>query len=411
MLHRVLVISPGPPVPSSFGGPVGTIQWLRALRQHGVPVTLVTACRPDADVAAVRVALAELCDDAFCFPMRPGLRRALHPRVPYYAATVTPGRDDAHALRAFCAECAADTDVVVLEHSYVHGVWRQLAPALPRRPALVLHSHNREPDYYAMLARDLPWRSPRRYLALAEWARMGSYERRVIAAVDEVACMSDAEAAALAATGKAVWTPLCFHGGLPPLALDADECREHERLRALAAGRRVLLYTGSFLGGHSLGGVRWFLRQVVPRLRARRDDVLVVIAGFHADHWLRGAEADDVLVVPDFASPRPLLQLADACLVLTRGRAGVKLKLLEAVHYRKPVVSTPAGVVGSALGALVPQADDPEAFAALCDRVLDGGVDFAPLWARYDALYAPDEAARRLVARLAARATARRPLA
>ncbi|HEX5831005.1 MAG TPA: glycosyltransferase [Gemmatimonadaceae bacterium] len=394
MPRRVLVITPGLPAPPRFGGPIAWYQTLRALRHEGVPVTLVSAYARGADLEGFQRAAAEICDAAFTYPAKQRLTRALHPLRPYYAWTLTPNARETTELRRFCAEYAADADVALLEHPYVHDVYAALAPALPRRHALVLHSLNRESDYYRALMGDLPWTAPRRYLAAAEWLRMGRYERRVVAAADGVASVSDVETAALGATGKAYWFPLSFMDGLPPLELDAAEAREFGALRERADGRPVLLFSGSFLGGHNVRAVHWFLDAVLPRLRARGVRAFTVIAGLRANQFLPGVGGRDVHVVSDFDSPRPLIRLADVHLILTFGTAGVKLKLLEAVYHQKPVVSTVAGVVGSGLGHLVPQSDDPDAFAAACVDALAGRVDLSPLWARYAELYDPARNAR-----------------
>ena len=69
----------------------------------------------------------------------------------------------------------------------------------------------------------------------------------------------------------------------------------------------------------------------------------------------------------------PELAQADVAVVPIRYGSGTRLKILESFAHRVPVVSTTIGAEGLQVehGVHLLLADDPEAFAAACERLAD----------------------------------------
>ena len=118
--------------------------------------------------------------------------------------------------------------------------------------------------------------------------------------------------------------------------------------------------------------VEWLVRDVVPVLRAERHDAVVRIVGRGADRvaWVAGVpgvelvgEVDDVTVE---------LARADVSVVPIRVGAGTRLKVVEALAHRLPIVTTTVGCEGIDVrnGTTALVADDAVAFAEACIRLL-----------------------------------------
>jgi polysaccharide biosynthesis protein PslH len=114
-------------------------------------------------------------------------------------------------------------------------------------------------------------------------------------------------------------------------------------------------------------GLEWFLEQVLPRIRKKRPDVELALAG------AVGGERTWPIGITVLGPQQSLAAVyADATLVINPVQfgTGLAIKTVEALSYGKPVVATPAGARGLDIdfrGALS-LASTPDAFA---DQVLE----------------------------------------
>lgn len=152
-------------------------------------------------------------------------------------------------------------------------------------------------------------------------------------------------------------------------------------------GRSGMLFVGGFGHPPNEDAVRWFIAEVLPRVRAERDEMVLHVAGDIDAVSRRAIEGDGVVVhgrVPDLG---PLHEQALVSVAPLRFGAGVKGKVNQAMSHGLPVVLTTIAAEGMHLSdgvdALV--ADDPTAFANAIVRlasdeslwlaVSDAGVD------------------------------------
>ncbi len=115
-----------------------------------------------------------------------------------------------------------------------------------------------------------------------------------------------------------------------------------------------------------------FCAEILPRVRAAvRAPVRVLIVGPGAGPRVQALAGDAIAVtgaVPDVA---PYYADADAAIVPIRAGGGSRIKLLEALAHRRPVVSTVMGAEGIAVrnGREALLAESPAEFAAACARL------------------------------------------
>jgi glycosyltransferase involved in cell wall biosynthesis len=120
-------------------------------------------------------------------------------------------------------------------------------------------------------------------------------------------------------------------------------------------------------------GAVWLCREVLPLLRgARRDPVTVGLVGFDPPRRVRALAAiDGVEVAGGVADVGPWYGDCDIVVCPVRSGSGTRIKILEAMSYGRPVVTTTLGAEGVACAPdrdiLV--ADGAEGFASACLRL------------------------------------------
>jgi glycosyltransferase involved in cell wall biosynthesis len=138
----------------------------------------------------------------------------------------------------------------------------------------------------------------------------------------------------------------------------------------------TLAFVGSMDWRPNIDAVRYFIREILPRVRARWPAVRFVVVGRNAPADLAAA-GDGVEVTGTVPDVRPLIAAATLVVVPLRSGGGTRLKILEAWAMRKAVVSTRIGAEGLHVdaGRNILMADAPDAFAAhivqaMSDRAL-----------------------------------------
>ena len=112
--------------------------------------------------------------------------------------------------------------------------------------------------------------------------------------------------------------------------------------------RPTLALTGNLGYFVTVDGFGWWLREVWPRLRQRRPDLRVMVAGARPTRPLRrAADQPGVTLIPNPADLLPYLRNAHLALAPLRCGAGQPLKILEAWQCGVPVVASPWAAAGT----------------------------------------------------------------
>ncbi len=129
--------------------------------------------------------------------------------------------------------------------------------------------------------------------------------------------------------------------------------------------RRDLCFLGGYRHTPNVDAVVYFVNEIFPLIKSQEPDIRFIIAGAHPPEEVRALAGNGVVVT---GMVDDLRDLFDPCRVFVgplRVGAGVKGKIISALSYGIPVVSTELGVEGTELkhGKHVLVADDPLAFA------------------------------------------------
>jgi glycosyltransferase involved in cell wall biosynthesis len=232
----------------------------------------------------------------------------------------------------------------------------------------LLHQHNAE---HLMWRRQIALeRNPtRRALLRAEYRRVREYEASILGRFDAVFAVSDPDRRALVALGADPERIL-------PLPNVADPELLSRPAPSRDSGRPVLLFLGTLTWEPNVAGLELFLRTAFPRLRERVPEARLLIAGQGKPPatLTRLAEEQGAELVEAVGDPEPLYRASSVFVDPSRGGAGGRVKILNAMARGLPVVATPdaAGGLDVISGKHLLVCDTPEATAeAIRDLLAD----------------------------------------
>lgn len=133
----------------------------------------------------------------------------------------------------------------------------------------------------------------------------------------------------------------------------------------ISASRQTntLIFTGSLTFEPNYEAMAWFISQVYPLIQAKVGDVRLVVTGKVGQRQL--PPAGNMTLTGYVEDVRPLLASATVSLAPILHGGGTRLKILEAMALRTPVVATTKGAEGLEVvnGQQLLLADTPQDFA------------------------------------------------
>jgi polysaccharide biosynthesis protein PslH len=225
--------------------------------------------------------------------------------------------------------------------------------------------------------------------ALASWAR-------------GVSCVSGKDARALEALSPGV---------RPVVAPNGVDLSRYAFRREASPGKN-LFFVGDLSWPPNAEAIRWFRREIWPRVRREHPDAVVEVLGREPPADLADDTDPSFRLFGEGNDTRPHWAKAAVAVVPLRAGGGTRLKILEAAACGVPVVSTSLGAEGLEFehDSEILIADDAEGFAAGIVELLGNGQRCAQIAkaarARVERLYDWEPIGRNLSAQLLARRTA-----
>jgi glycosyltransferase involved in cell wall biosynthesis len=359
---KVAFISPVFLFPADAGGKIRTGNILRGLKESGrFDITLLSP----ADGQQQREWQGEL--DRLCerfvgwqpSPPRPRWQRApdLLSSLPInVAADRTPA-----AVAAVEQLLAAEAfDVVVFD--FVHAA--VLRPA-NLGGATVCFTHNVEAEIFERHAKTAA-SAPLRWLWASQAAKMRRFEREALARFTRVVAVSERDAKKFAADGLTTARAI-------PTGVDLD----FFSWQAPADGAPTVVFTGSMDWEANVDGIRFYIEEVWPLVRARVPAAQLRVVGKNPPPALVQRGVPGVSFTGFVDDVRDHARDAQAFVIPLRVGGGTRIKAFEAMAMGLPVVSTGIGIEGLDVedGVHFLQADGAQALADATLRLLaDAGL-------------------------------------
>jgi glycosyltransferase involved in cell wall biosynthesis len=137
------------------------------------------------------------------------------------------------------------------------------------------------------------------------------------------------------------------------------------------ADRRDIVFLGGFRHTPNIDAVLWFVSEVLPHISDRLPSVRFFIVGSYPPANIRALASEQVIVTGYVKDLAPYLGRARVFVAPLRYGAGAKGKIVVAMSYGVPVVTTTIGAEGLPLvnGKNCLIEDDPEQFAKAVVRL------------------------------------------
>jgi glycosyltransferase involved in cell wall biosynthesis len=359
---KVAFISPVFLFPADAGGKIRTGNILRGLKESGqFDITLLSPATREQQ-REWQAELDRQCDRFVGWqpsPPQPRWKRApdLLSSLPInVAADRTPA-----ALEAVEKALAAERfDVVVFD--FVHAA--VLRPA-ELQGATVCFTHNVEAEIFERHAKTAS-SAPLRWLWASQAAKMRRFEREALAKFTRVVAVSERDAKKFAADGLATARAI-------PTGVDLD----FFSWQAPAGGSPTVVFTGSMDWEANVDGIRFYIEEVWPRVRAQVPNAQLRVVGKNPPASLVQRNVPGVSFTGFVDDVRDHVRDADAFVIPLRVGGGTRIKAFEAMAMGLPVVSTSIGIEGLDVddGTHFLRADGAEALAtATLKLIADGGL-------------------------------------
>jgi O-antigen biosynthesis protein len=156
---------------------------------------------------------------------------------------------------------------------------------------------------------------------------------------------------------------------LPPYAFE----RQPEQPDANLADRRGLLFVAGFGHPPNSEAAVWFVRQVLPLIRQHAGPVELTLAGSNPTEAVKALDGPEVRVTGYLTDEELFERYRTARVVVAplQYGGGVKGKVVEALHFGVPCVTTSVGAQGLAeASSFLSSCDDPEPFAEAVVKLL-----------------------------------------
>jgi glycosyltransferase involved in cell wall biosynthesis len=376
---RILFLTQIIPYPPDAGPKVKTWNVLRYLAGQGHEITLASFVRPE-EIPYVNH-LKEVCTEVHTVP----IRRSRPADLLYFARSLRTGRpflierDDLPEMRALIRRLLAEKRYDCIQADQLTMAQFALptddqGPAAHPHPFTVFDAHNAVWTITERMSRAVP--APLKPFLSLETRRTRLYEGMLLERFDHTLAVTEIDRdhllkayADYSSRNRAARREPEI--SVIPIAVDTTQIRPVQPQKS----SRNILTLGTLHYPPNADGIRWFVQEVFENVRRQDPQATLTIVGKNPpqDFLALAAERPDAVKVTGYVPDlRPYMEQAALLVVPVRVGSGMRVRILEALAYGMPTVTTTIGLEGieARNGEEVLVADDPQAFSDAVLRLL-----------------------------------------
>lgn len=364
---RLLWLTPRPPYPANTGGNIYVLNRIQEMHRRGFAIDLVAARDPALVRHEVEIlgGLRKWCASVTLY----GSGRGPRPpkplaflRLPWGAYHRLPSHADLQTMIELARRC----DGLQVEQSVMIPAARAVLARHSMPSVLALYS--RGGRSLRRSARHQGGGVRRSAVLLAEALRLGQLEKGALNDVrfNIVTFVSNADLDSVRGSVRDVRRLRRV-----PIAVPVPLTRAGPGQPAPAPTQPTVLFLASFTDPGNVLAYHWLVERVLPSLPTGLG-ARIIVAGRQASS-LEHRSGPDVEVISDPPDTAPLYRQASIVAVPVVAGGGVRVKLLEAVAWGRPVVTTSLGVAGTdfVAGEDLLVADVPGDFASAVNACVE----------------------------------------
>lgn len=206
---------------------------------------------------------------------------------------------------------------------------------------------------------------PRRLVARLDWPKLARYEGWLCRQFDHILAVTEEDSTVLQE-----WAGQPLDITVIPIAANPRDRKPVPR----QPDARDILSVGSMFYPPNVDGTLWFAEAIYPHIKHSLPDAHLTLVGSRpAPNILRLPQKDPSIEVTGYAPDlKSYLERSAVLIAPLRFGSGMRVKILDALTWGMPTVSTSLGCQGMAVtaGENILIADEPEDFAAKVLRVI-----------------------------------------
>ena len=223
-------------------------------------------------------------------------------------------------------------DIINVETTWLGVYW----PIIRKHKALkVLSLHNLEEELLWREAKTLPV-GVKKCIFLHDALKMYFFETRMINCFDMLFVTSERERLKLLKRNPDL------HIEVAPNGVDCDKIQ-----KLPISNNREILFVGAMNYLPNVDGVMFFVKEILPLLRHKFTNITFRVVGKSPSREIRKLNSQPgITITGEVDNLEPYYRHCALCIVPLRSGGGTRLKVIEAMAYGRPVVSTSIGCEG-----------------------------------------------------------------
>lgn len=219
----------------------------------------------------------------------------------------------------------------------------------------ILDAHNVEYDNFRRMSK-LKWSFLRKKFYQAEYKKVKAEEIEIFNRYDAVFATSERDKDIIESHARETKHYVIPNG------VDTNFFRKNENVKK---GQFNIVFTGAMGYLPNQDGIMFFLDEIFPLIKQGVPEAKIYVVGSNPPAMLQKYASDDVIITGFVDDVRPYIDKSSIYVVPLNMGSGTRLKVLEAMSMKIPIVSTSIGCEGIEIeeGKNILVRDEPKAFA------------------------------------------------